>query len=208
MKAFIAIQSYNAACENGMNQALRDTWLKDLPDWCSYAFFVGSPRVKLKMDECPTEAKDDYWDYYANFRASMQYAATVGYDFVFTCDRDTYARPERFKDTRFEHHDYVGYPLTYHECPAVYASFGAGCWFSRKAVNILAHSERRHLHSDASAGWNLQDQGISLWHDPRYFVFRIPVTKQNGLASVHLSTATQVYDLKWMLEVHQEWETS
>jgi len=206
MKALVSIMSYPEACRNGMNQALRDTWLPDLQ--YDYKFFVSGPCSQ--PDEVNTGTPDDYWQYWLNFREAVRYAVAHDYDYLFHCDRDTYVRPENFQLSRFEHYDYLGYPLWVVDCPTVYASIGAGCWFSRKAMEVLKNAERAHLHSDVTAGIHLANAGIPLWHDPRYFLFYEPglITRTSGYVSMHLSKGTFDYSPQWMYDLHKEWYDS
>jgi hypothetical protein len=198
VKALVAIMSYPLAAQNGMNQAQRDTWIPQLK--YDYRFFM--PGKATKPDEIDTCAVDDYWAYWQNFRYACGWAYNHHYDFMFSCDRDTYVFPENFLSSRFDHHDYVGYPMTYDKCHVTYGSLGAGCWFSRRALYVCSQSARLHEHSDASAGMALSGAGISLWHDPHYFIFRIPVVP--GLISMHLSRGTFDYQKEWMYEIHKE----
>jgi hypothetical protein len=204
MKVLTAIMSYPKAEENGMNQAMRDTWLPNLPDWCDYKFFIPGKVNQGIPDAIWTGAEDDYWAYYDNFKHACRYALSNEYDYMFHCDRDTYVRPERLLDCRFSHYDYLGYPLIVPEWDGIYASMGAGCFFSRKSLEVILDDGQHHAYSDVAAGKALAKAGIKLWHDPRFFIFRIPVNRRSGLISMHLSTGTFAYEKEWMHEIHEE----
>jgi hypothetical protein len=208
LKTLIGIASYPEAERNGMNKAMMDTWLRG--DTGDYMFFIPEFVYPSSMKSChivSTRAHDTYEDYFRNFQLACGYILLQGYDYLFWCDRDTYVRPENFPLSRFDHYDYVGYPLEHPDCP-IYASGGAGRWFSRKALEVIMNSKQEHFHADISVGISLARAGIKLWADPRYFIWRVPITKHNGMIAVHLSQGTKNYDPDWMYDTHKEWENS
>lgn len=208
LKLLIVIGSYVQGALKGENQAVRETWLTGCP-YPHVFVHSGEKRDGWLPDELFTGTPDDYFEYMQMNRASMQYALDQGFDYIFHCDRDTYARPENFAVTRFEHYDYMGYPLSSPNHPGlIYGSGGAGCFFSRKAMQAIVDSTVHDPYGDIAVGMALADAGIPLWHNPRMMIWRVPMTKQNGMVSCHLSLGTRNYDPAWMREVHQEWMNS
>lgn len=183
MRALVVINGIPGDAEG--TKAIDQTWFKALPEWCQWMFCWPST-----------------YDLHFQGIQSCLIGVTDYYDYFFICDRDTYVRPERFLDSRFDHHDYVGYPLTHHDWPHPYASGGAGYWLSKRAAKLVAEARQPHFHADISVGMILHAFEIPLWHDPRYFIWR---EKWNGgIISMHLSKGQGNYDPAWMREVHEE----
>jgi hypothetical protein len=151
----IAISSCGDFERNGNNQALRDTWLKDLVQaGLDYKFFfgVGQDAPELADSVILPDVPDDYGHLTYKTRASLGWAHQEGYDFVFRCFPDTYVRVARLLRCGFEEHDYHGdfrreeggrtnggtgqYRPTLQQAQN-YASGGAGYWLSRRAFEHL-----------------------------------------------------------------------
>jgi len=151
----IAISTCEAFEANGCNQAMRDTWLKDVSNrfGLDYKFFVGygpngndlkSPGYTLGDPIIPSDAvqvdcQDDYGHLTYKTQASLRWAYENDYEFVFRCFPDTYVNLERMMQCGFIGHDYYGdFRGEVTEAYALnYASGGAGYWLSRNAYRHL-----------------------------------------------------------------------
>ena len=197
MRALIAIQSipnerFGRSSHSVAELAMLETWLKGLPSWCAFQFFY----------------PETYEGHFKSIQTACKDAVKDNYDYLFVCDRDTYCRPERFLPSRFDHHDYTGYPLVNGDWPFYYASGGAGYWMSKRAFSVIAEAEKQpNYHADLSVGILLKMKHILLWPDPRYFLFRVPIEPHNTHISMHLSKGQGNYKPEWMREVHEEFES-
>jgi hypothetical protein len=155
MKLLIAISSCDAFEANGCNQAMRDTWLKDVPKHfkLDYKFFVGhgkngsdleregyAPHQEcLPHDMVQVDCLDDYGHLTYKTQASLRWAYENDYEFVFRCFPDTFVRLDRLMECGFKGHDYHGdFRGEVTEAYALnYASGGAGYWLSKNAYRHL-----------------------------------------------------------------------
>lgn len=110
MKLLIAISSCFDFEKNGNNQALRETWLRDIRSspgvWVDYKFFFGigqgAERGILPGDAVLLrDVEDGYGTLTYKTRASLKWALEREYDFVFRCFPDTYVRFDRLMKCGF-----------------------------------------------------------------------------------------------------------
>jgi hypothetical protein len=148
MKALIAISSCGDFESNGSNQAMRDTWLKDIAAYSSvqYKFFfgVGQNAPQLPDSVILPDVDDGYGFLTYKTQASLRWAHEQGYDFVFRCFPDTYVCVDRLMACPFEDFDFYGdfrgevatAEVSLQQAQD-YASGGAGYFLSRKAFSFL-----------------------------------------------------------------------
>jgi hypothetical protein len=148
MKILIAILSCVRDTGNGFNQAVRETWLKDL-NGADYCFFLGRG-AKIRPDDYPDEfildCPDDYLGLPYKTKALLK--AASDYEYIFKVDTDTYVVPDRLLQSDFYNYDYVGHfngaigvpNVIYGKCYS-WASGGSGYWLSKKAAEIVANAE-------------------------------------------------------------------
>lgn len=190
LKILIAILSCVRDSDNGFNQAIRDTWLRNLQG-AEYRFFLGRG-AKARPDDCPDEFILDCPDGYLNLpeksKALFKLAADHEYDFIFKCDTDTYVRPDRLLSSKFYEHDYTGYfngPIglpnaVYQRCYS-WASGGSGYWLSGRAAKYLSEQDTHpacvcpetkipceDLWVGQILGPRIATGFFSAKHDPRY----------------------------------------
>jgi hypothetical protein len=143
MKCLILISSCFDFEINGNNDALRETWLRDVAKFpgldCRFVIGTGQGAVPMADYLLLPDVEDDYGHLTYKTRASHEWAVAEGYDFVFQCFADTYAVLDRLMDCGFESHDYHGDFRTEGNGPGTlnYASGGPGYWLSRKACEML-----------------------------------------------------------------------
>jgi hypothetical protein len=178
LKLAIAIQSCAAYKER--RDAIRKTWLNDVPHGIDKFFFVGS--------DCDDATKLDCGDTYDDC-AEKQYQSMLylqDYDHIFFCDDDTYVVPDRLLLCGFENHDYMGCPCRIDGDPdaPLMAQGGAGFWLSKKAIKrgLLEERDRRlspHYnigkYSDRFVAYLMNCCRISVHGD-----FRFNLGKYNG----------------------------
>lgn len=222
MNLLIAISSCFDFEKNGNNQALRETWLPDVP--CDYKFFFGTGQG-AENTELPSDAillaqvDDGYGDLSRKTQDSLRWAATEGYDYVFRCFPDTYCRPERLVNCGFEAHDYCGDFRGEHCGPDNYPSGGPGYFLSRMAYELLLDAPIEGVHRVSTYAEDLwvgqilnrhRDAGLKYFDDTRFINHgtRGPgPLRGNTIISTHLSCPDRYYPDR-MREKHSEWLAS
>jgi hypothetical protein len=189
-KILLAISSCERDCQNGYNQAVRDTWKRAVIGADCF-FFVGNGSLPLVSDEIRIPAPDGYLDLPYKTREIMRWALAHGYDFVFKCDTDTYVYPQDLLATGFEKYDYSGWFNAPLKIPNVvegkyyaWASGGIGYWLSRKGMQLVVASDPNHWAEDLWVGQVLAQESVLAFHDPRYW-------NDSSLISVHLNYGKQ-----------------
>src|SRR5208282_4893580 len=143
MRVLVAILSCHR--DRAIQQAQRDTWLKDLKG-VDYRFFLGKPTDQPAGDEVFLDVDDGYLGLSHKTRAMCQWAQGLDYDFIHKTDTDTLINPWTFLHSGFEQYDYMGGENA-DKVPALgnrtvqFASGGAGYWLSKKAMAIVASTE-------------------------------------------------------------------
>jgi hypothetical protein len=202
-KILIAIASCKLWEDNGNNQAVRDTWKKDVPADIDCVFFQGEGSNWTK-DTIVVDAPDDYHGIIRKTQAIHSLAYNNGYDFVFQCWPDTYVNVPFLLKSGFEKHDYFGHSSPYvhdwfrKEVPQGYLGGGEGWWTSRRACEIIMKAEATTspLYNNGAAddlwwGFVLAKAGIKMVDHPDY---------GNGITlhgSVHTGGQDK-YDKNWM----------
>lgn len=180
MKILIAIHGSHTQPKS--MQAMRETWLADLRG-ADYRFFLGRPETEAEDVVLVDYEDGPIWERHVGGRRTLipniktesiaRYALEKGYDFVFKCDDDTYARAEGLLASGFEGHDYVG-STGKHYTVALgwyrWAQGGAGFWLSRRSMEVIAEHGLRAvgLPEDFAVGNTLATHGIHPHHDDRY----------------------------------------
>lgn len=159
-------------------EAIRNTWLKNIPPTMDVRFFLGrTPGTvpPLKDDEVLVDVDDGYLDLPAKTRAMCRYAREHGYDWLFKCDDDTYVQLQRLERSNFQSlGDYIGRARGSwgRDYPAPYAS-GFSYWLSQRAFTIIADAKlTEDTAEDRWVGNTLQAAGIGCVPDYRYVVIQ------------------------------------
>jgi hypothetical protein len=214
MKILVAITSYEVARQNGGNDAIRDTWLKDVDrDKMDVVFFSGrGTTAPLHADEVTLDVGDDYQNVTHKMIASTRWALDRGYTHIFRTYPDVYLRPERLL-AAVPDKLYVGYPIIIpNQIP--YASGGASYWLHANAAKFLFDTKVPYDWADDRwVGHVMHEHGIGLWADQRYSPWAKPILKRNDKITAHLSRSMQdgqagVYKPQWMYNVHKFWTLS
>lgn len=145
-------------------------------------FFLGRrDGYQPSPDEVMLPVEDTYEGLPAKTRGICRWAVERGYDWIFTCDDDTYVRPERLLSSGFEQYDYVGrFRGPSGGYPAPYCS-GFGYWLSRRAMQIVAAQPlSKDTADDRWIGNVLLTAGIRGALDERYQVLKCDDSKLPG----------------------------
>lgn len=161
MKVLIAILSCHAL--RHLEQAQRDTWIKDIPAGVDYKFFLGYPLLDNTDDEVFTAVGDDLDSLTLKMKSIFRWSLYHDYDFVFKCDLDTLVRPALLLSSGFEAHDYSG------GLNGFFASGGAGYWLSKNArAAAIADDRDQKQAEDVHTAQAVIDRGMVLHADSRY----------------------------------------
>lgn len=187
LKILIAILSCARDESNGFNQAVRNTWLRDIQG-ADYYFFLGRGAVAENSDEILLDCPDGYLNLPEKSKALFKWASDNQYDYVFKCDTDTYVNSERLLSSGFYENDYTGYfngvigvPNTvYSQCYS-WASGGSGYWLSGRAARYISEQDTHpacvcpmtkipceDLWVGQVLGPRIATGFFSAKHDPRY----------------------------------------
>ena len=218
VKTLIAITSYDKARHNGMNDAVRDTWLKGLDrSEADVLFFTGidtrNGDMPLQGDEVSLDVGDDYEHVTEKVIESTRWALSRGYEYIFRTYPDVYIRPERLMAALNPDKAYVGYPMM---GPNVvpYASGGASYWLrAKEAAYLLDTTVPYDWADDRWVGKVMRENNVSLWGDLRYSPVARPPLLRNEQITSHLSRPQAdgqpgVYKPQWMYNTHKFWTLS
>jgi len=182
-KLLILILSGNNNTERRTVQ--QKTWLQDLGD-IPHLFLLSGPNT----------IKDGHYLYVTSPDQNLPLKLYLGYhycykdyDYIFTCDDDTYVVVDRLLDSGFEDHDYMGTSYTFIKGDRIgrtHAEGGAGFFLSRHAlqkmipladylwnpiasdtmVGDLAAAAKipLHHHSEFNQGWTMEKRPGELPH--------------------------------------------
>ena len=133
---------------NGYHQAMRDTWVRDVPAAADIKFFMGAGAGHSYPDEVVLDCSDDYMSLPHKTRAILRWSLDRGYDFTFLCDSDTYVIPDRLLTSGFEDYDLVGLfngaigvPNATEGRYWAWISGGNGFWLSRRASEVIVNRQ-------------------------------------------------------------------
>jgi hypothetical protein len=216
-RALIAIKSCARDTENGFNDAVRNTWLRDLKG-ANYVFVLGRGAKHTKPDELILDCPDDYLGLPWKTKALIEWSIQHEFDFTCLVDTDTFVRPGRLLASGFEQYDYVGWfngtpgqPKEVYRCLWAWASGGSGYWVSRKAAREIVRAdmatksmcpELRIPCEDLGVGQVLgpliMEGVISAKHDPRYFRGYSPDFKADITAHYCSAGENRPFDPSWM----------
>jgi galactosyltransferase len=207
MKLLIAIMTCTAHEANGDNQAIRDTWLRDVPSEVDCRFFCGQgpsaypngPKIvyesPLPKDVVTLSAKDDYESLVFKSREIHVWGLSCGYDFVFKTDRDVFVDVGSLLGSDFAQYDYSGFLHT--KAGAVRDRIvepygflgGSGYWTSQRACCAIANAEvDSSLGEDVWTGRVLGAAGFSPVSLPGY----------GDRITVHAPHPFGLYENSWM----------
>jgi hypothetical protein len=168
MKTLIAVVSCASHAE--YRNAIRETWLPTVPnDKADVFFFVGRGNVASTPDEVVLDCGDGYESLPEKVRAITRWALEKGYDYLLKCDNDVILLPTKLLTSGYEQYNFTGHKNASKEDPV--PPYGFCYWLSKVSMQIVAEAV---LPSDNyDEGWvrtKLYEHGISLHHDPRYFL--------------------------------------
>ena len=167
LKILLAVKSCQQDMKNGVHQAIRETWAKNLPENVELLFFMGGRWAPhCEKDEIWMRVKEGYWDNFEKTHEFLKWSLQKDYDYLFLTDTDVYIVPELWINSGFENYDYSGnfgpaysrpaeppfqpgkrYPDQKDMMGNIISPFyafcgGAGPFLSRKMVELLASKER------------------------------------------------------------------
>jgi len=215
MKILIAISSLSQYEDN--HKSMRDTWLPEASNLgMDYRFFVEhvDRPVRPFAGELPAYKPDSMaveGSMTDRLKFKLQWAYERGYDYVFSCYPDTYARPERMLTCGFDHHDYFGNVYCYPGGKA-YCQGGAGYLVSRRVMEAVAKNHTSYPNDDCWLGDAMYRAGIPATHSEDFKQWAGSPAKSNTIVTSHLSYASNAlevpYTAKFMYDEHKKWMDS
>jgi hypothetical protein len=204
MKILIAIVSCQR--DRALQQAQRDTWLKDLQA-ADYCFFLGAPLFKPETDEVSLAEDDSYAGLARKTQAICEMALLDNYDRLFKCDIDTVVNPQLLLQSCA----YDGYAGAENEdlVPGIperirFASGGAGYWLDRTGMRIVVGSPIRTNAEDVFVADALRNQQRYPMWLPGY-KWRPGSEIDKDTVTLHLSSALQKkYEPTQMYEAYEK----
>lgn len=201
MRYLIAVVSCLRPENQKLCQAQDGTWLRNLP----HRFFVGNGTGDLRLVSSTVylDTPDDYPNLPLKVQAMCRWVLQQPerYQFVFKCDDDYYAVPDRLLNSGFDKWNYFGHVrFPYGEKAHIaYCHGGAGYWLSRKAIQTVAEGDPKHFTSgieDGAVARCLAEKGIFPQHDPRYRLdFHAP-TRENDWVNSHKIKVHNMFELE------------
>jgi len=174
LKLLLAVKSCRRDQQTGCHEAIRETWGSNLPPGVDVRFFMGGEgHILMEADEVLLPVPDDYWTLTPKTKHICRHTVAHGYDFVYTCDTDTYLVPKRMLESEFAKYDFSGGHLCYGEHGKVlgvpypawvspqggvadpfyaYMSGGVGSFLSKIAAQIAWTTEYYHHSEDVWVG--------------------------------------------------------
>ena len=203
MKLLITIVSCQAHAAN--HQAVRDTWMKDVPPGVDCFFFVGQG-AEPAPDTIVVDAPDDYFSLALKRRAIFRWACEREYDFTFKICEDNWVDVGAYLRSGFEKYDYFGH---IHTWPGGNPTFPYGYigpdgeTTSLKANLILKDAPVDIWCDDGWVGNVLGAAGIPMKHDVRFGTVDMPASKNTITRHGSLEMGgTGKYKPEWMYQVH------
>lgn len=197
-KIVVITQSCKRDRNNGAQQMIRETWMRE---WghldFTHRFVLGEGNFDPAADEIIVETPDGYFDTPWKTREAIRHAYIgLTADFVFHSAVDTYVHvPRLLMNSDFTRAGYIGL-----RCDEGHASGGAGYWLNRRAMEIVSSATPYSGPEDLWVGTTLLNAGIELTPDTRYR--GCPQDMVDWAISIHLGRGTGDYDPMWMAEVH------
>lgn len=218
-----------ASCErdraNGLNDAVRNTWLLQWGKDIAYRFVLGRGCERQNDDELILDVDDGHIMLPPEkIAAAQRWALENGYGYTFHCCVDTYVVVPRLLASGYERYDYSGYLFhdEFRTCKyrnVQLAQGGAGYWLSPTAGAIIGAAripEWVGCVGDVWIGEVLYWAGEKFGHDAGYWCWGYraesdPPTLEGGpfigmpaVITAHLSRywETPKYKAAWMYDMH------
>ena len=168
MKTLIAI----VTCHSRLvyRDALRSTWIPQIPEELDYRFFSGPSERTPEADEVFLNCDDSYAGLPSKVQAIVLWALERGYDYVLKCDDDVVLLPVKFANSGFQNYDFVGHANG--DPGSVLVPWGFCYVLSKKAMELVAKAPLPNNNNDeAWVGHTLYSHGIRLNNDNRYHLY-------------------------------------
>ncbi|MGN0836193.1 MAG: hypothetical protein ACI4OS_02025 [Akkermansia sp.] len=141
-----SVRAVNAAGSKAKREACRKTWLANIPEGVTYAFFVGGQQPEGEPDVWALDAPDTYNGLPEKVRAAFARALTVpGWSYLFKCDDDSFIHLPRLKEL-VEAQDGKRRIVSWHGRVQPWSSHGgAGYLLTRELVECIVADSRLQL---------------------------------------------------------------
>jgi hypothetical protein len=203
-KLLISISSCEYFEKNGLNQPLRDTWLAEAKQLgIDYKFFHGNGATP-KEDVVVLPVVDELYGLTEKAKAKAKWAVDSGYEYVFSCFPDTYARPERLLQCGYEGADYVGNVHQFPNGPP-FCQGGPGYILSKRACEAVYTCPLNYLNDDCFIGDVMESSGMTRINHAGFTAFGPGPLSSNRSITNHLSTQPGGYTVNSVRDEHRRW---
>jgi hypothetical protein len=180
LKILIAVITCHS--QTHFQQAIRDTWLSQVPPDVDVRFFSGAGATREpKEDEVFLEsAPDDYFSLPEKVQCVLKWAYERGYDYALKLDNDVVIKPKELLSSGFDQHDFVGARNHNGKIEEIHTPWGFAYWLSRRAMKLVIDSplpgrpgsthNYYHANDEAWISTVLYKNLIFLHDDQRYFL--------------------------------------
>lgn len=208
MRKLIAIMTCRKNADKAAAQEA--TWAADIRKSGSadVMFFYGG--VPMPLHETPgyvwLNVDDSYYGIPEKVRAICRWALLHGYDYLMKCDDDAYIAPLRFPALPLRGCDYVGrFRGPHGNYPAHFAS-GFAYWLSRRAMQIVGHSQSLDWMDERFVANRLALEGIFGYTDSVNYLVTGPFTPASAILQRKVLSSGTVfceYSAKQQYEMHK-----
>ncbi len=181
----------------GAHDAIRSTYMGKQP----HMFYMDAAAHPDKSDEITLpNTNGGYHFTWQRNNAIIRIMLACGYDYLFTCDVDTYVVVPRLLAFPFGGHDYIG-----RRCDEGHAGGGCGYLLSRRAAEILSADppDGTAPYNDVGIGRKLWDHGVEVWPRNDLFAGGCPASWAGNAVTAHLGRGTGTWNPQWMYDCHQ-----
>ena len=203
LSTLIAFTSCHQYENQGLNDAVRNTWLPDaLQEGFDYKFFHGKGASE-KEDVIIVDSSDGYLSSTSKLKLKVEWALRQGFDFIFCCFPDTYACASRLSACDYKNWDYFGCVFQ-HPGGSPYCQGGCGWFMNRKAMQLIIDESNSYPNDDCFVGDVLNRPEIRRKHcDSFVYVGEGPLPT-NSVITSHLSTRKEVFTVQSMIDEHNK----
>lgn len=175
-KSLIAIVNARSRQENSWANAIRSTWMSQVPsDKADIKFFVGrgEKEIAFPNETVALDCDDSYRGLPEKVRAIIRYAKDNDYEYVMKLDDDVVVRPKTLLSSGYDNNKYSGRA---NRKPNVQDPFwvpmGFAYWMHRDAYKCIVDAELPPTNDDERwVAGNLYKHGITLTDERRYHLY-------------------------------------
>lgn len=156
--------------QNTWANAVRNTWLTQMPSTVDAKFFVGRGSEQVPNDTVALDCDDSYAGLPNKVQEITRYAEKNGYDYVMKLDDDVVIKPKALLASGYDQHPYSGRANRRPTDKEPYwVPMGFAYWLNKQCMSIVSAASLPMNNDDERwVAENLNRHGIAL-HDDRHY---------------------------------------